>query len=117
MWETNCKETLSDGVAQEFAIQYVSVSHEGPGSGDINMGLSNLCNVEWQFREWKRRAPDPRHEALKQVTREEQRCSYVVSLRIYFSNDRIKTHFVGIIIIIVGFIFTVIRIAYNHIII
>lgn len=26
MWETNCKETLSDGVAQEFAIQYVSVS-------------------------------------------------------------------------------------------
>ena len=42
-------ETLSDGVAQEFAIQYVSVSHghmRDLARVNINTDLSNLCNVE-----------------------------------------------------------------------
>lgn len=49
------------------SLQYnmsVPVCHTGPGLGNISMAPSSLCNVEWQFEEWKRRAPDPRHEAI-----------------------------------------------------
>ena len=63
--ETNCKGTLQDGVAQEFAIQYVSsVTHGDLARVTLAAPGPYLCNVEWQFREWKRRAPDPRHGAI-----------------------------------------------------
>ena len=43
--ETNCKETLQDGVAQEFAIQYV-MSHGDLGRVTLAAPGPYLCNVE-----------------------------------------------------------------------
>ena len=65
MRETNYEDTLWDGEACGARVCNTICQCQCVTRDLAWVTLAwVLCNVEWQFQEWKRRAPDPRHEAI-----------------------------------------------------